>query len=145
MLTAENKRLNGLVMEVSSERGTAVTRSTTSNVDMRDVHGLVQERDRLTAVVNDKQRETEHLKSRIGQLERSSHVGGGFDDSHLAQENQQLRLAVQDWQNKYSVLENLYISLRETTEQLDVIKTKNQNIINMSEQAEPRVIILYYN
>jgi len=111
---------------------------------------LSSENERLNSILAERLREIDVLRVRVHELEgqvRSYEVlinelKGKL--SLLASENERLNLLVaeklriiQEWEQKYLVLENLYLSIKETTEQLGLIKSRYDQAVEISERHEP--------
>jgi len=127
-LISENKRIQA-ELEAYKSKG-----SSDSSVKVKK---LLLEKEKLDIIITEQVREIEILKARLNVLDHEK-------VNQLTSENKRLSLTIlehieviKEWEHKYRVLEKLYLSVKEATDELHVIKKKYQDAVITSEREEP--------
>jgi len=161
LLSSENERLNAILSEKLREIDVLRVRVHELENQVKSYEVLINElksklsllaseNERLNKILAERLREIDTLRARVSELESQVRsLEALVNDlknklSLLASENERLNLLVaekiriiQEWEQKYLVLENLYLSIKETTEQLGLIKRRYDQAVEISERNEP--------
>ena len=140
-LAEENQRLIGILSERNSELNDEKTRLGCLNNLEKQASIMNSDRDRLVTMYHERNQELEEYKAKYLAL-------GNIEDRILAliEENQKLERIVaeksekiHEWEIKYISLERLYVSVKETTFELDYIKRRYDEALDNTEKADPKV------
>jgi len=148
LLSSENERLNMILTDKVREiEGLKVRLNELLIVEQKYVV-LVKDNSSLNALYNERIREIQILSAKIkdmdAKLSEMSALQGKL--ALLASENDRLNQIIiekiqiiQEWELKYTALEQLYISIKETTDHLEIVKRRYQEAVIASEKLDPKL------
>jgi len=102
---------------------------------------LIDENQRLTTLIDERVVEIGRLNARLAILADADAKFKALtaDNEKLTATLTEKLKIIEEWEIKYSVLEKLYISVKEATIELDYVKRKYEEACEITERSEPKL------